>query len=151
MIFDTLAHASHYDKLSPRFAKAFAHIAQLDAHTPDGRIEVEGDDLFILVQSYDTKPSHEKKFESHRKYADVQVVLAGDEEMHCAPVDMLTPEGVFDEERDFQLYLAFERSSVLRARPGTFIIFLPQDGHMPGCASPAGAMRVKKLVAKVRV
>ena len=63
MIFDTLDQLNRYRGLGPRFARAFDFVKTLDVNTPDGRIDLEGDDLFVLVQSYQTQPEERKEFE----------------------------------------------------------------------------------------
>ena len=55
---------------------------------PD-RYDIHGDDLFAAVSRYDTEPREQRKFESHRKYIDLQIVLDGSEEMDWAPIDSL--------------------------------------------------------------
>jgi hypothetical protein len=44
-----------------------------------GRIEIDGNAIFALIQEYQTVPSEEKKPEAHRKYIDVQYVFQGSE------------------------------------------------------------------------
>ena len=151
MIFDTLDQLNRYRGLGPRFARAFDFVKTLDVNTPDGRIDLEGDDLFVLVQSYQTQPESEKVFESHRIYADIQVVLAGEETLLYAPLKALEVAEPYSEEKDCQLYPMGDGVTRLEAGPGAAALFFPPDGHAPGCASPAGPMPVKKAVVKVRL
>ena len=69
MIYDALAHAALYRDLGPRFAAAFDFLAGFDPATPTGRVSLDGDNLFALVQSYQTAPAATKPFESHRIFA----------------------------------------------------------------------------------
>ena len=69
-----------------------------------------------------------------------------------APLGALTATMAFDAEKDYALYTdpAAGVATMLPLVPGSFAIFLPQDGHKPGCIS-GSAMRIKKVVIKVQV
>lgn len=148
MILDTLAHASLYSPLGPRFARGLAWLGQFDPATSDGRYEIDGDSVYALVQSYATVPAAGKRFESHLKYADIQYIVRGSEVIGYAPVGELKPETAYDATKDFRLYADPVASTPLHCAPGTFAIFYPQDGHKPGCTEGRGA-EVKKVVVKV--
>ena len=79
MILDRLSNAEMYRKLSERFAIGFDYLAQDLSHVPDGRYEIQGDQVFAMVQSYDTKPREQGKWEPHRQYADIQFMITGRE------------------------------------------------------------------------
>ena len=80
MIVDRIENARLYAPLHKQFKKAFALLADpAIAQKPDGRYSVEGDDLYYMVQHYTTKPVDQTRFESHKKYIDIQVLLAGQE------------------------------------------------------------------------
>lgn len=150
MIIDSLTHASAYRHLGPRFAAAIDWLQGATSALADGRIEIAGEDVFALVQTYETVPSTEKKYESHRAYADIQFVLSGDEIIHYAPAPALRPATDYDAQKDFLLYADPPESTPLHCGAGTFAIFFPQDAHKPGCIG-GGAARIKKIVVKVRL
>lgn len=150
VILDTLSSASAHRGLGSRFNAAFDWLATFKPETPDGRYDIEGDQVFALVQSYDTAPATEKKFEAHRIYADVQFVAAGIEVIYYAPTSDLTVAKEYDPEKDYLLYGEPPAATPLRMAPGTFAVFLPHDGHKPGCTNGVPA-RMKKVVVKVRV
>ena len=54
-----------------------------------GRYDILGDELFAAVSRYDTEPREDRKFESHRKYIDIQIVLDGKEELDWAETSSL--------------------------------------------------------------
>ena len=82
MIFDTLANAQKYYSLHSRFEDAFEFINKaISENLPVGRYELDGKNLFALVQEYTTKNPEEAKNEAHRKYIDIQCVLSGEERM----------------------------------------------------------------------
>ena len=45
----------------------------------------EGDDLFMLVQTFDSAPASEKTFEAHQHYADIQYIVSGRETIYYQP------------------------------------------------------------------
>lgn len=150
MIHDTIANANLYQGLHSGIHKGLKFLANFDPATPDSRIDIDGDDVFALVQSYQTTPSEEKRFEGHRVYADIQYIVSGDEIIVSAPVSRLTPETEYDSEKDFLLYSDTDDAIDLILRPGDFTIFLPDDAHKPGCHHK-GESSVKKVVVKVRL
>ncbi len=150
MVIDTLAHSGQYHSLGLRFAAGLEWLRTFQSATPDGRYDIRGDDVFALVQSYDTVPAEEKKYESHRLYADIQYVATGTEVIHYAPTGGLQPVTAYDGQKDFLLYADPAAGTPLHLPPGTFAIFHPHDGHKPGCTNGASC-RMKKVVIKVRV
>jgi YhcH/YjgK/YiaL family protein len=150
MIADRLENAKLYAGASPRLAKAFEHLKRLAAELPgDGKLEIEGRDLYAIVQSYETKPPAEKKWEAHRNYLDIQYVAEGREVMSWAPVGRLTPAAPYNPEKDVVNFQDAPGSD-LQVEKGGFAIFYPEDGHKPGVQSGASA-KVRKIVIKVRV
>ena len=153
MIHDTLANAQRYHSLHPRFAHAFAwcqeanHLAK-----PDGRYPIHGDDLFVIVESGPTIAAPHKRFESHRRYIDIQVVLGGGEVMEWAPADNLAEHVAYNPEKDIRFHIEPARPNARIALvPGEFAIFYPEDAHKPCCFLGAGPSAFRKAVFKVDV
>lgn len=150
MILDTLDHHDAYQSLGPRFGAGLAWLAKFSPDTADGRYEIDGDHVFALVQSYNTAPAAEKKFEAHRIYADIQYIVAGTEIIQYAPVSVLQPSMEYDGKKDYLLFHDLPVTTSLRLSPGSFAIFYPRDGHKP-CCSAESSSAIKKVVIKVRV
>jgi biofilm protein TabA len=116
---------------------------------PCGRIPVDGERMFIVVNEYETSPADRLDPESHRRYCDVQTVLAGDELMGWGLLDPARPlKGDYDAARDLQFYEGLDGLSWLRARPGLFFLFTPTDVHLPGVANERPTA-VRKAVGKI--
>lgn len=130
--------------------EALGFLRGFDPATPDGRYPVWGDDVFALVERYETGPSTEKRFESHRAHLDVQFVAEGEERILHAPVRLLTAAEAYDPDRDVVFYEEPKVASSLLLRAGDFAVLLPRDGHKPGCMA-GGRHRVRKVVVKVRL
>jgi len=150
MILATLAEAEAYAVLGDGIARGLAWLRAFDPAMPDGRVEIAGDDVFALVQSYQTGPATEKRFESHRLYLDLQYVARGAERILHTPTAGLDVEVPYDPAKDILFYAEPKVSSSLLMREGDLAFFHPGDAHKPGCMA-GGSHPVKKVVVKVRV
>ena len=110
-------------------------------------IELDGKNVYAMIQHYDTKPKAQGTWEAHRKYIDIQYVAEGQELMGYANLGHLDA-GPYNDEKDY-LLLKGEGSYILM-RPGTFVILAPQDAHIPQVAVDV-PQPVKKVVVKVAV
>ena len=76
MILDTIDHASQYAGLNIRLDTA---LNAMKVYTPDnypgGRIELDGEKLFLLLNSYETHSAENALREAHRQYLDVMYML----------------------------------------------------------------------------
>jgi YhcH/YjgK/YiaL family protein len=151
MIHDLLANAGTYEQLHPDFPKAFAWLKAFDPSTPDGKYEIDSPSLTAGVQRYETKPDAEKKWEAHKIHGDIQVVFAGEEICGHTDVRTLTVTEPYNPAKDVAKYAHPSGPTTrLRLPPGSFTIFLPQDGHQPG-VQVGQATSVLKVVIKFRV
>lgn len=148
MILDSLQRASRYASENPRLAAGLRYLARFDPATPDGRHDIDGDALFALVQRYDTAPGAEKRFEAHRRYADIQYVASGRERILHAPAEDLEVETSYDAAADVVFFRDPQASSSLLLAAGSFAVLYPHDAHKPGCMA-GGREPVTKVVVKV--
>ncbi|MDA0659841.1 MAG: YhcH/YjgK/YiaL family protein [Planctomycetota bacterium] len=150
MILDKLSNANSYFGLHERIAAALQYLQQHDWTTPPpGKIVIQGDQIYALVQDNTTKPRQEGVWEAHRRYIDVQLVASGVEEMGYANVDTLTIQKPYDAKDDYELFTG--NGSYVTVPTGSFAIFFPQDGHIPGLAVHDEPASVRKVVVKVAV
>jgi YhcH/YjgK/YiaL family protein len=152
MILDALERAGRYAGLHPRFAAAFAWCASSSAGAADGRYELAGERLLVIVESGTTLPSARKRFESHRRYIDIQVNLAGSEIMEWLPASTLSVDDDFAAGGDVRFY--HQPAAIptrLLVQPGHFAIFYPDDAHKPCCNPGDQAVVYRKLVFKVEL
>jgi biofilm protein TabA len=112
------------------------------------RIELAGGS-FALEQAYLSKPRAEAFLESHRKYIDVQAVLAGEEIQEVVDIGRMTVDVPYDAGRDLIKYRDFADTSLLSARDGLVAVFFPVDGHISRAI--AAPVLVRKTVIKVPV
>lgn len=151
MIFDTLSNSARYESLNSRFAKAFAYLRTVDGSQPLGRHDLDGDDCFALVQTYETKPQEKALFEAHRKYIDVQFIQSGRETILWAPLASMAEETMaFDQSKDAALWKLVPDTTALHVSAGHFAILFPEDAHAP-CIEWDQPETVFKVVVKVAV
>lgn len=149
MIQDILENSSRYEALSPRFAKAFAFLRTVDGTQTPGRHEIDGDDVFALVQTYATKPVESALFEAHRKYIDVQYLHQGRETILWAPLAaMKEATMLYDDSKDAALWKRVPDTTPLHLSAGHFAILFPEDAHAP-CVEWENSQDVFKVVVKV--
>ena len=119
------------------------------AALPAGRVDIDGDRMFALIQDYDTVPKAEKRPESHARYIDIQYVASGREVIGYAPLagDNPVAENFF-EGRDVQFFSTVADETDLVLGTGAYAVFHPTDIHRPGCAAGAPA-KVRKVVVKI--
>jgi hypothetical protein len=78
--------------LPANIQKGLKFLAETDiAALPAGRVDIEGDTIFALIQDYDTAPKAEKRPESHARYIDIQYVFSGREIIGYAPIAFSAP------------------------------------------------------------
>lgn len=149
MIFDTLDNFSKYICLHPGFIDAaeFMRRPGMNELTP-GKYRIGDRGVFASVSEYETKDSPQCFIECHRKYIDIQLLVAGREKIGVCSRQDCTAE-VYDEEKDFQKLHG--ETDVISLRPGQFIIFFPDDGHMPQMNYASAPENVRKVVIKVPV
>lgn len=152
MIIDALQHCSHYIAVHKRFEAAFAFLKKaVDEELPVGRYELEGTDLFAMVQEYETAVDPQARYEGHRRYIDIQFLISGTEAIELVEISNAKESCAYDEAKD----VCFFESDVLPTRAvlhaGEYGIFLPHDLHKPGLASNGVAQHVKKVVVKIKI
>ncbi len=131
------------------FKKAFEFLltANLDA-LPLGRTEIS-DDVFIIKENYKTINLGESFWEAHEKFIDIQYMLKGCEKQAYAPISALT-EVMYSEEKDLKL-LKGKVQTFCQLNEGNFIVYFPEDGHMPALNSETTSAEVVKFIVKIRV
>lgn len=149
MIVDKIENAHLYGALNERLAKGLKLIQDPSLHEKkDGKYEVDGDNLFYLVQRYTSKNKEETSFEGHREYIDIQAVLSGSEIIGWAPADTIEITQAYKPDvfkgSDPKVY------TEIKLGKGTFGVFFPRDGHKPSCICDKKE-DVLKVVVKIKV
>ena len=148
MIFDQLKNAEFYYDCQEGFEQGFAFIRlAMDADLKVGRYQIDGDDVYAMVQEYETKENTDT-FEAHRNYIDIQCIVSGVECMEAADLEKCKESVPYDPQKDVAFYAA-DAQTKMRFTAESFAIFFPWDARNPGiCEEKPG--KVKKIVVKVR-
>jgi YhcH/YjgK/YiaL family protein len=143
--------AVSYYKNKDRWDKAFNFLKSTDFSKSElKRYDIDNDKLFATVSEYMSKNEETTQFEAHRKYIDIQYLISGKEVMNIAPLKSVTKVLVpYDAIKDIE-FVAVSKSLDLKAAPGYFFIFFPDDAHRPGLKDGVNSP-VRKVVIKVKV
>lgn len=152
MIVDRLENLSRYQDVLPGMGEILARLSRTDLMALPAGKTVWSPGLYVLRETYLTKPLEDCVFEAHVRYADLQMVLSGTEAFGYRPKDgkgysVKTP---YDPEKDVEKYgmpAVFTRV-VLEA--GMFALAFPQDLHLPKMAA-GESIPVEKAVLKIRL
>ena len=149
MICGNMKITKDYSSINKNFVKAFEFLKNNDLKELTlGKYEIDGEKIFVLVQEYVTQKEEEKKWESHEKYIDIQLIVEGQEIMGYAPIGYLEVEEDLRVEKDLIFYEETSKGSNIKFSNDDFAIFFPEDGHRPGCAL-GECSKVRKIVVKV--
>lgn len=148
MILGSLKNTGTIEKYHPLFKKAFNYIKNTDFSVlEDGKIEIEGADLFLVLSTINGKIEVEAATEAHRKYIDIQIPLTANETFGWIPIEKCTKVRMgYDNNKDLILF-ENEPTNFIGVEDGDFLIFFPEDGHAPGIGDGV----IRKIIVKVRV
>ncbi|OGR18992.1 MAG: hypothetical protein A2X81_17220 [Desulfobacterales bacterium GWB2_56_26] len=148
MIIDALQNSDRYAAMHPGFTKAFAFLRRPDLKDlVAGRHEIDGDRVFAIVAKDAGRSRDSAQLETHEKYIDIQLVLAGHDDMGWRPQTMCrVPTGAHDPENDIRFF-ADQPLVWQPVGAGMFAIFFPEDAHQP----LIGEGTIHKVVVKVAV
>lgn len=148
MIIDKIENISKYKEI-PEFAHTF--IKNITPDIKEGRYEL-GEDNFANVESYLTKPHEVAKFEAHRNYIDIQLLLSGNERIYYNDVEGLVEAAPYDKSRDIVFFKdSVKKSDYLTLNGTNFALIYPHEAHAPQVSVNDYAEQVKKVVVKVKI
>ena len=138
-------------KMEQKLARALEIIEDLDWETVAcGRYDVD-DELYYMVQEYETKYPEQARYEAHEKYVDIQYIVKGVERMEFAETSKLKVTEKYNPEKDVKF---LEEPKVIDAsivEAGDYRIFYPEDAHRPGLCVNNTPAKVKKILAKILI
>jgi YhcH/YjgK/YiaL family protein len=150
MVVDKIENAGLYKGLSEGIAKGLELIKDAGiAAQEDGRYEVDGDNLFYMIQRYPTRNKQDMLFEAHKDYIDIQAIIDGEETIGHALTETLK-DVVEPYKPDVEKYSDPLVFTEVKLAKGMFAIFYPDDAHKPCYDYHDGKSNVHKLVVKVR-
>lgn len=148
---DVAEFKKQYEKNPDRWNMAFKflHENDLKALAP-GRYELDGKNLYVNIDEYETKAYESTKYESHRQYADIQYMVYGVENISIRAQDSVAPLIPYNVDRDIEFYTSDE-DSFHQADSSRFFVFFPDDAHRPCVRLKNSGEKVRKAVVKVKL
>lgn len=152
MIYGNIKYLNRYAGMltGPVWAEAFSAISRLTEASPLGIQSLRGEDMYINIHAYATKPRERCRFESHRHTIDLQYVISGGEFIDYADTAALKPAGDYMPEKEVQFYEPFASDASISLEAGWWAIFFPEDAHRPQINNPKHE-NILKAVVKIPV
>ena len=151
MILDCLENWSQYP-LGAAWERAFEFLMRVKPDAEEGRHPLQGEDLYALVASSQTRPAQEARLEAHREYVDIHAPLSGVDRIEWAPTEGLVVDKPYDASNDAVLFARPQQAvRCVDITPGLFVAFFPQDAHAPQLMVGDAPETVKKVVVKIRM
>jgi len=150
MIYDRIEYLSRLPLPGTICDKIIAFLEKAP-NLPAEKYEIDGKRVYASIFCYATVTGKEGVFESHQKYADLQLLLSGEEQVGVIQSDKLQEKVPYDATGDACLYdPGTTQYSSIVLQPGYFVLLLPRDIHMPGLATKVPGP-VTKVVIKISV
>lgn len=148
MILTNIHDCDRYAGLHPAFPKLFEFLRNTDLEAlPNGKVELDGDDLFVKIARPEGKSKEVQPLEMHRQYIDVQFLISGKETIGWKATETcksFTKE--YTEEKDCAL--SNDPSTAwIDMVPGDMVIVWPEDAHAPAISDGT----IHKAIGKVRI
>jgi len=151
MIKNSLKYTKNYYNLSSKIEEALKYLENHNLKDfTNGKYEILGDDIYVNVQDYQTKPLSEGKWEAHRKYIDIQFMIEGEEKIGVGEIQNFQTSKEYDEVCDVEFLTTNEPAQFIQMNKNDYLILYPYDVHMPQINFKDSAY-VKKAVVKVKV
>ena len=151
MIFSKFEELGVYKGINPNLDIAIDYLQTADkSNLQVGRFPISGDDIYALVSEYNTRSLDEGKYETHKKYLDIQCLIEGSEHILVAEKQHLISSG-YDEATDKEHYADGTEEVCVTVSPERALILFPHDAHKACCMIDNRRKAVKKLLLKVKI
>ena len=139
-----------YSKINQNFAKVFEIAKDALTNIPEvAKYDIDGKNAFYMIQEYDTKSPEAARYETHKKYIDVQIILKGEEEIRFETLDKLTPQVEYIPDKDIAFWNMTDEYDSVRLIAGELSIIFPDEPHAPSLSASPEESHVVKLIAKI--
>jgi len=142
--------ARHKDILPAPILRALDALKEINLHEiAPGRYELEGDQMYYLVEDATPRSVNECSAEAHHSYADIQIPVGSRERFGFSlPQAGLVPSEELFPERDIAFYPSPANEFFMDLVPGAYAVFLPGELHRP-CVEINDRKTFRKVVVKV--
>ncbi len=147
MIIDKLENISKYSSIIPESVIEFLKHLAPEADTGHNKIK---DGIYANIDIYPPKPYENCKFEAHKKYIDIQMLLSGEEDLEYTPAGGIEIIEEYDDAKDV-MFLGSPKIAVdkVHLTPYKFVYIFPHEAHKPQIKISKGL--VKKVVVKIPI
>ncbi|MCK5776462.1 MAG: YhcH/YjgK/YiaL family protein, partial [Bacteroidales bacterium] len=114
----------------------------------NGTYDVVKDEIFAIVNRFETVDAKTEKPEAHRKYIDIQYVFEGEEVLGFTIKQSQPVFKEYNKEEDFELFDA--DLDYVKFEKGMFAVFFPDDLHSPSVHLDK-ATSASKVVVKILI
>jgi YhcH/YjgK/YiaL family protein len=152
MLIDHLRNAHHYYATSPNLAKALKWLEENKsrfATMENGQYEIDGENVYGIVNSYDTKPIADCNWEAHKVYCDIHYSVLGHERIGYSHIAHMAEYSDYNSEKDYTVYSG--SGDWITVNEGSFCLLLPEDVHAPGAIAGDHSTHLKKVVIKLKL
>ena len=147
MILTTLANHKRIESLPPLFKQLFEFVNSHDFSLMEvGRIDIDGDNLFITNAKVDGVKQATQPIEVHQKYIDIHILIEGYETLGYKDISRIES---YSKEYQAETDIAFSDEpgdNYFTMQPGDICVVFPEDAHAPIISSG----KIHKLVAKIK-
>lgn len=149
MIYAERSQLSKYYGISEHLDTAIRFLEKCDLSSlVQGRNDVDGENVYINRFDYETMPESEAFFEAHEQYADIHLLLSGEEKIGVSDPNVLE-EFERDAATDYIGYRGPAESYNHMTKDKVLIAF-PYEAHMVKVQF-ADSVKVEKAVVKVKI
>jgi YhcH/YjgK/YiaL family protein len=114
------------------------------------RLPVDGDALYLLVQTYQARSREQGRFEAHQHHTDLQYLCEGREWVECCDLHARPNLPAYDGKGNLYFPLGTETHSRLFLEAGNVAVLFPNDAHAPCLrVEDSPDQLVRKIVVKV--
>lgn len=111
---------------------------------------IKGDEKFMVITEYETKPFENTKAECHRKYIDFQLILSGQELFGVGFEDKANQLFKdYNPEKESFFYNFVKNEKTILLSQGDYIILFPGEIHRPGVCVGVASEKVRKAIVKI--
>ncbi|RKF18643.1 DUF386 domain-containing protein [Alginatibacterium sediminis] len=151
MITGNINNSQHVKRLHPCLQRGLTAVQQLLSDgKDDGKYAIEGDQLFVMLMTIDSKDAEQCRPEFHAKYSDIQVCLEGHEYLGFSNQER--SESVSEdklEAHDVAFTDTINDERFVELKGGDFAVFFDNEMHRPGCHFDKQGKQIRKAVVKI--
>ena len=149
MIFDSIYNYKNYIGY-PELYDVLSFLANLkEGELVKPNTVLIPDRIFCNLVKFVSKQEKECKYEAHKKYIDVHMIIEGKESIDVSFCDDMQIKS-FDENRDFMELTGEEKATVNLINKGDFLICYPEDAHRTAIICQQ-SQTIKKAIFKIKL